>query len=300
MFCLLLVVLLLMLMGSTRAVQRPQIFYRRPPNASPKPLPPKKKGKPDWVIAEVLRLKALMGSGAGVRKIAATFNRLHGAQISIGKTFVADLLISHQYELACAKRNIRNKPPTPYRVNAVWALDLTFYTDAAKNTHTVLGVIDHGSRLVTSLKVIVNKRAWTILGHLCLAIGQCGKPKAIRSDNEGVFNSWVFKTMLKLLGIRHQQSQICCPWQNGRIERLFGTLKPLLRQLILLNGLALESALAEFTLFYNFIRPHQNLAGLTPADAWQGLTWVDIQQTHSEPILVEALDGLLAGYYLRQ
>ncbi|MFC7422023.1 integrase core domain-containing protein [Iodobacter arcticus] len=251
------------------------------------------------MIAEVLRLKALMGD-AGVRKIAATFNRLHGARISIGKTFVADVLISHQYELTCAKRNIHNKPPTPYRVNAVWALDLTFYTDATKNMHTVLGVIDHGSRLVTSLKVIINKRAWTILGHLCLAMGQHGRPKAIRTDNEGVFNCWIFKAMLKCLGIRHQQSQICCPWQNGRIERLFGTLKPLLRQLILPNGLALESALAEFTLFYNFIRPHQNLAGLTPVDAWQGRTWTDIQQSHSEPIWVEALDGLLAGYYLRQ
>ena len=43
--------------------------------------------KPEWVMLEVLRIKALMGKNAGCRKVADTFNRLH-APMSVGKSFV--------------------------------------------------------------------------------------------------------------------------------------------------------------------------------------------------------------------
>jgi len=33
---------------------------------------------------------------------------------------------------------------------------------------------------------------------------------------------------------------------------------------------ALNGVLSEFRFFYNHVRPHQNLAGLTPAEAWAG------------------------------
>ena len=255
--------------------------------------------KPAWVTAEVLRLKAHMGK-AGCRSVAITFNRLH-QNTSIGKTFVAEAIKRNQYQLSCIKRDIRSRAPCTVSINTVWGLDLTFKTDQQDKLNNLLGIIDHGSRLAISLTTVINKRSWTILGHLCLAIGKYGKPKAIRTDNENIFNSFVFRTMLKLTGIKHQQTQVCAPWQNGRIERLFGTLKPLLKQLVLPNSTALEIALCEFKLFYNHVRPHQNLNGLTPAEVWQGMTIVDfkIKQKH-QPELVQALDGLLVGYYLRR
>lgn len=43
--------------------------------------------KPQWVVKEVLRIKALMGTQAGCRTVAQTFNRLHAPQ-SVGKTYV--------------------------------------------------------------------------------------------------------------------------------------------------------------------------------------------------------------------
>lgn len=249
---------------------------------------------------EVLRFKALMGK-AGVRQVAANFNRLHGGQVTVGKTFVAELLITHQHELALLRRELRNKPPPPYPVNAIWAMDLTFYTDKSGITHPILGILDHGSRLVTCLQVVVNRKAWTLLGHLCLAIGKHGKPRALRTDNEIVFKSFAFKTLLKLLGIRRQCTQVCAPWQNGRIERLFGTLKPLLRQLVIPSSMALGDALSEFTLFYNHCRPHQALGGLTPADALQGRNWNNFTKFSTEDFeSVGALDGLLFGYHLRR
>lgn len=180
-------------------------------------------------------------------------------------------------------------------------MDLTFKSDQSKQLHGMLGVIDHGPRAVLCLTTLLNKRAWTILGYLCLAIGKYGKPRAIRTDNENIFNSVVFCTFLRLTGIRPQQTQVCAPWQNGRIERLFGTLKPLLKQLVIPNGGALQVALKEFTLFYNHVRPHQHLQGLTPAEVWRAMAVVDLKRKRKfKPVLVQALGGLLVGYYLRR
>jgi transposase InsO family protein len=46
------------------------------------------------------------------------------------------------------------------------------------------------------------------------AIKQFGFPKFIRTDNEHCFTSSTFKLALKLLGIRHQTSDIASPWQG--------------------------------------------------------------------------------------
>lgn len=257
--------------------------------------------KPEWVVHEVLRLKVLMGN-TGCRTVAHTFNQLHGhRQLTVGKTYVAQCIRANQYALACLRAEMRAKRPADVVVNAVWAMDLTFYGDAQGEQQIALGVLDHGSRLVTGLHTLLNKRSWTLLGHLCLAIGRYGKPRRIRTDSEVIFTSFVFTTFLKLVGIGHQRIKTCAPWQNGRMERLFGTLKPLLRQLVIPTRAALQAALDEFTLFYNHVRPHQNLGGLTPAQKCNGLSSVDLRQTPPKrSVLVQALDGLLVGYYTRR
>ncbi len=227
--------------------------------------PSRGRRKPEWVRAEVLRQKALQ-SDASLRDIANAFNRLYGENATVGKTFVGDLLQAHRYEVARMTREICSRPPKRYRINALWAMDFTFQADASGATHTVIGLVDHGSRLLLCLKRLGNRGAWTVLGHLCIAIGKYGKPRALRSDNEPVFRSKLLRLALKVLGIRQQFTQPHSPWQNGRIERLFGTLKPLLRRLALANANTLDSALFEFRLFYNHVRPHQNLGGRTPAE----------------------------------
>ena len=152
--------------------------------------------KPDWVRAEVLRLKAALGA-VGVRSVANTCNRLHGTRATVGRTFVAELIKAHRYELACMSRELRRRPPTHYWVNAVWAMDFTFQTDVEGETHVVLGLIDHGSRVLLRLRRLTDRGAWTVLGHLCLAIGKFGKPRAVRTDNEPVFRSRLLRVAMK-------------------------------------------------------------------------------------------------------
>lgn len=256
--------------------------------------------KPDWVVHEVLRIKALMGKHAGCRKVADTFNRLH-APTRVGKSFVSNTIRNHQYVLLNISRELRDKRPAPVSINRVWGVDLTFVRDHLGTPRPVLGAVDHGSRVCTQLAAVVNKRSWTLIGHLCLAIGQYGKPRAIRTDNELVFKSAVFKTFLKLVGIRHQTIPICAPWSNGRIESFFGRIKPFIKRLDIHSPVGLQNALDEIRHFFNHVRTHQNLAGLTPAQARQGLTPIDLAQTPPKSNrLVQALGGLLVGYHIRR
>jgi hypothetical protein len=82
------------------------------------------------------------------------------------------------------------------------------------------------------------------------------------------------------------------------VERFFGTLKGSLDQLLVESLPALNAALREFRFFYNHVRPHQNLDGVTPAEAWSGL---DPYATgFKREYWFDAWDGLLKGYYLRK
>lgn len=117
--------------------------------------------KPDWVVSEVLRLKVLMGT-SGCRKVATTFNRLHaqpdhGTSATVGKSFCAHCIHTHQYALQGLRTEMQSKPPRAVPVNAVWAMDLTFYPDTTGAQHTALGILDHGSRVLTHLNTVANK-----------------------------------------------------------------------------------------------------------------------------------------------
>lgn len=255
--------------------------------------------KPAWVRREVIRLKALMPD-ARCRLIADTFNRRFAVdkRMTVGKSFVAETVRKHCYEIQVLRRKIKHARPKPIPRNLVWGLDLTGKVDITGNLHMVFGLIDHGSRALLSLAALPNKCSWTVLGHLFLAVGRYGKPKFLRTDNEACFTSRLFTTVLELTGIRQQRSELHCPWQNGRIERLFGTLKQKLDQWEVANFKALNGALAEFRFFYNIVRPHQNLEGRTPAEAGAGIN--PFAAKVKGEYWFEAWGGLLQGYYLRR
>lgn len=206
-----------------------------------------------------------------VRRIADTFNRRHARhkeirrRMTVGKSFVADTLRRHRYEVEVMRRRIKHRVSPPLPRNLVWAMDLTGKTDATGRPRMILGLLDHGSRGLLTLAALPDKGSWTLLGHLFLAMGKYGRPRAVRTDNEACFTGRVFRFALMLAGIRQQRSDPGCPWQNGRIERLFGTLKQKLDQWEVAGFEALNVSLGEFRFWYNQVRPHQHL-GKRPAN----------------------------------
>jgi len=238
--------------------------YRRLPGSPPPRI--RAQAKPAWVRHEVIRLKALMREVGTCRAIADSFNRRFAERrkMTVGRTWVNKTIRKHQYEIDFVRRQIKNARPRPVPKNLIWGVDLTGKVTLDGKTRLILDVIEHASRAALWLEALQSKSSWVLVEKLVEAIKRHGKPKVVRTDNEAVFTSGAFRLALFLLGIQHQQTGPGCPWQNGRVERFFGTLKEKLDRLAVDSFEALSQALTEFRFFYNHVRPHQNLGGRTP------------------------------------
>ncbi len=267
-------------------------FYASPIKAAlPAPSSCRNRKKPLWVIDKVLYLAAISGYGAG--KVAELFNQRYNHNgDSVSKTFVYYQMKNQQYQIKVLRRNMKNTPPRTVAVNQTWGMDLTTVT-LNKQQKLVLGIVDHGSRLSIALRELKSKHSDVLLLEICRSIRQFGLPKLIRSDNESCFNSWWLKSCLKLLGIKKQTTAVASPWQNGRIERFFGTFKEKFRQLDF-GHCDLQTELDIYRAWYNHIRTHQNLAGLTPAEVWKGKRNKNAEKAQ----WVSAWHGVLCGYYV--
>lgn len=253
--------------------------------------------KPDWVPQEIIRLKAMRPEWS-CRYISQVFNRMYAARrnMTVGKTYVSEAIKCHAYEIADVRRRVRQRKGRPGPRNRTWGIDLTGKAVIGGWQYPIFGVIDHGTRFNLHLDALPNKRSLTLLLALGKTCFKYGRPKTVRTDNEAVFTSRLFRLGLKLLRIKHEITDLHCPWQNGRIERFFGTLKQKLDCWKVPNRDALNVSLVEFRFWYNQVRPHQSLYGRTPAEVWNGK---DIYRRRPKAMLpYEAWDGLLSGIYL--
>lgn len=233
------------------------------------------RAKPDWARDKVIYLAAHLRS---CRAVTIAFNRWHGSEFTVGKTWVWETMRAHREEILQLRRRIRRARPAFFPVGHSWALDLTFLASSAGATFTVLGILDAGSRKLLRLKVLPRKCALTILGNLLLAFAEHGMPRAIRTDNESMFTSAIWATTLRALAIKDHRGPPCQPWRNGRIERFFATMKAVLGRRWTSSPRGLQHALEGFARFYNRARPHQALSGLMPAEAWAGITMEQVQE----------------------
>jgi putative transposase len=184
---------------------------------------------------------------------------------------VADTCRKHQYLILTARRKLKHRVPRPMPRNRVWGCDLLIKTDRDGRTHLAVAILDHASRACLRLQQLSDKSSWTLLQELIHAVKRYGRPIFLRTDNEAVLVSRLFRLGLRLLGIRHQRIQPGCPWQNGRVERFIGTVKRELSQEPLTGDKGLEDKLISIRAWYNHDRPHDHLQGRTPAEVWAGI-----------------------------
>jgi putative transposase len=226
------------------------------------------RAKPIEVRERLFRI-ALQAPNASCRAIADRFNRDHLEQgWSVGKTYVAQFLREFKQWRAAPKRH-SHSIDNACAVNRVWAIDLTEHRIEPKTSQPLLGILDQGSRRMLTLSAMRERSSIAILRLLLGAIEHYGKPKAIRTDNETIFTSWVFALALQWLGIRHQRTLPHCPWMNGRIERVWSTFKQVLRICRIPDETALQTTLSLLRNVYNQQRPHRSLSGHTPDEAWR-------------------------------
>ena len=309
----LLFALLLVLLGHVRDKHQP-VRYRRSNAASnaeadangaplitlPGRRPVLFKKKPDWAIREIIRLSAMRPNDGG-QKIADEFNRLYGESkgLTVGKIWVCEQRRKHRYAILQLRKKLKHRIPRPMPVHHVWAMDMTGLPDQHRQSHNVLGILDHGSRGLLLLQKLHSKASIALLRCLLDAIEQTGQtPKRLKTDNEAVFISKLFRFGLWWLGIKHERSQPGHPWQNGRIERLFGTLKQKAKGL-LFDDAQMQEQLNLFRFWYNHVRTHQHLYGKTPFEAYHNLPVTMRQPGDNMPDWFQAWRGRLAGYWFK-
>ncbi|MCH9741051.1 MAG: integrase core domain-containing protein [Epsilonproteobacteria bacterium] len=256
------------------------------------PYTPRNK-KPNWIKNGIIYLKVHLPK-YGCQKIAISFNKKFAhTNITVSKSYVYNIIKANNYEIIEQRKELKNRVPKPMANNLIWSMDLTTIKE-----QQILGVIDNGSRVLLTLKYLQNKNTITIIRALLYTVEKYGKPKIIRSDNELVFTSKLMKIVLYILGIRQQTTQIASPWQNGRIERLFLTMKQSFTNLVFPTEKALKVGLTEFRFYYNHIRPHQHLNFKTPSEAWSSRPMATSKR--HEPLYFSGLCGNIAGFYYQE
>lgn len=221
--------------------------------------------KPEWVPDAVVRTAAHRPAKSRTyRKVAESFNRRYRhTTVSVGKDYVGGIIKEQAAIIAALHRRWRASQPHQTPVDRIWAMDIT---RMGEDNTLVLGILDHGSRTLLHATTLRRKTACAIARRLIDAIEAYGPPQFLRTDNEGMFTSVAMRLVQAWFGIRHQRTQPRHPWQNGRIERFFGTLKREI-DMIVDTSLPLPLQLAFFQRYYNECRPHQGLKGRTPNQA---------------------------------
>ena len=210
---------------------------------------------------------------AGCRTIAHHFNRRWKSrrEMTVSKTYVADMCRRHQYLILMAHRKLKHRVPRPMPRNRVWACDLLAKADRQGQPHLALAILDHASRACLALQPLSDKSSWMLLRELVQAVKRYGRPTFVRTDNEAVLVSKRFRFGLWLLGIRQQRIEPGYPWQNGRVERFIGTVKRELATEPIMHSEHFTRSLGEIRTWYNHDRPHDHLQGRTPAEVWAGI-----------------------------
>jgi len=141
--------------------------------------------------------------------------------------------------------------------NSLWHIDDSEFGKQGK----IIAVIDDCSRYCLGILHVNSVRTIVVMKFLDELIKKFGVPREIISDNgspyggkskHSKFDRWCRKNK-----VEHIRTRVKRPQTNGKVERLFQTIK---KEISLSNG-----DLELFRMKYNHFRPHQSLQWLTPA-----------------------------------
>ena len=131
--------------------------------------------------------------------------------MTVSKTYVAELCRRHQYLIYETRRKLKHRIPRRMPCNRVWGCDLLVKTDRQGQPHLALAIVNHASRACLRLQWLSDKSSWALLQELIQAVKRYGKPQCVRTDNQAVLVSRLFRFGLWLLGIQQQRIEPECP-----------------------------------------------------------------------------------------
>ena len=156
--------------------------------------------------------------------------------------------------------------------NHVWAYDFLEDRDAQGRVLHILTVMDEFTSEGLAITVATTTSATRIISVLAHLVATHGAPAYVRSDNGAEFVAVAVQLWLAKQQIQPVYIDPGCPWQNGKDERVNGTVRDECLNLHLFASVAeARVRLEAFRHQYNDDRPHSRLGYQTPSEfkrAW--------------------------------
>lgn len=154
--------------------------------------------------------------------------------------------------------------------NPVWAADIT-YIPLAKGFMYLVAILDWASR-----RLLAWRTSNTLTTDFCVealneALAKYGTPEIFNTDQGAQFTSAEFTGVLESRGVRISMDGVGRWRDNVFVERLWRSVKYEEVYLHAYGSIAEANRhISTYFDFYNRIRPHQGLEGLTPDAAYFG------------------------------
>ena len=159
----------------------------------------------------------------------------------------------------------------PLKPHQHWHLDVSYINFKGTFVYLV-ALLDGYSRYIVHYELRFSVEALDIEILLERArLKYPGVNPVLITDNGPVFIAKEFKGYLQEVGITHRRTRFFYPQSNGKVERLFETVKnEAIRRQSYINIQDLEKQIAEYVAYYNNCRLHSSLGYVTPKDMLEG------------------------------
>ena len=150
--------------------------------------------------------------------------------------------------------------------NTIWVSDVT-YARVHSDFYAICVIIDLFSRRVLSYHISPQNNTALIKRTFCKAFDFRGQPENLifHSDQGAQYTAYEFRKMLRDLGVKQSFSNPGCPYDNAVAESFFSIMKQEELSHNYYNSLKeLEDTVSEYIEFYNTMRPHKRLKGMSP------------------------------------
>ena len=152
--------------------------------------------------------------------------------------------------------------------NGLWQLDGTDWQLADGSPVKIMNLLDDGSRVLTASQAHRAESFDAAWGTVIAGFEGWGMPERVLHDNAKAFLS--LGKRLGQIGIADTCSRAFHPQTCGKVERFHQTLKKWLsKQGPAQTPAGLQTQLDQFSLIYNYQRPHRGIGRQTPATRWK-------------------------------
>jgi transposase InsO family protein len=184
--------------------------------------------------------------------------RIHGELLMLGID-ISESTVARYMVRTCRAPSQGWKTFLRNRTAAIASIDLFVVRTISFKLLYGLVVLSHARRRLVRIAVTDNPTAEWIAGQVTEAFPWDEAPRYLIRDRDGSFRT-AYTRRIRAMGIRDHPVAARSPWQNGRVERLIGSIRrECLDHVVVFGEAHLRRILKAYAAYYNEIRTHLSL-----------------------------------------